>query len=1333
MRTKLFLSLSLVLSFFIAACSKPEAPAQGIPYKISDPIPVTYLQAVSPLDPEKFNSITFNFQCDLKNCRFLCQLDNNLPEKCSPPVLIDKIPIGKHSFSVISTSDKDVTDHQGASYSWEVKELPPTVVIGDVTPASKTTNLRTISIPFTASKEINTPFACSVDFQPFSICSSPVSLSGLGDGIHQVSIAISDLSGGINPASVASYAWTVDTVPPIALINKVSPNVQLTNQTSIDIYYIASKLSTFECSLDNAVFGPCVAPSKLTGLMDGTHTFKVRATDLAGNNSSDVSYSWTIDTTLPVVSIVAQYPANGFLSTNKTDNSISFTANKPSTFVCSFDLGDFAPCTSPFLLSNLGDGNHFFKVIATDQQGKVSPTSQFNWTVDTLAPQTRVVSAIPTGPFINSANILINFAANKAVTQTVCSLDGGPFSVCSSPVSYNFLNQGAHSVSFKSTDGSGNVESPAAQYSFTVDTAPPIVTLQTMPKPIAPFGPQTFTFSANKSDVTFTCSVDGVPEACTSPYVKFGLQTGVHSFSIQGKDRAGNLSPPVSYNWKVDALPPSIAMSCSQNLNDATQSAGLNVSCSLNSNKVVTFKYKLDSGAYSDVTATFNVSVTPGSHILQAIAIDQAGNQSPTPAVFEFEAYQEVSAVITTASPAGPYINSPAPVVSFTAPSPISSFVCSIDGAIPPVPCSSPFALPSLSDGAHSFSVRAVGDHYIDPFGATLNFTVDTISPSILTQSVTEKSSSITFNWTTDELTTTEIEFGMDQNSLSKISGSVLLTTDHSLTVPSLPQTKFFTYSASGQSYVVPDGVTSVKFIASGGGGGGGGCTINGISGGGGGSGPIDQTVSVTPGQVISIQPGMRGSGGCNGNPGTQGGTTTIGILLSVLGGHPGSNGSGNSVTIGAGENGGGNGGGTCWDGAAYALCASKNSQNVDHGGLGGSSSGLGAGGGGGGIGVGGLGVDGEQGKSGELGSGGGGCSSFIGCGGDGGDGAVVAIPSVTYFYKLGGKDKAQNPLISSIGQTKTLSWPLGKNGDYAVHAGETKVLKAGAVYDFNNLLIEEGGRLVVDQSSSWTFIGVAGTAQIDGTIEASNGQHSGGSFTTKAPDEIGSLNGETLSYTIVQRSGGKGEGGNPGLYGVCGGGAGYCPNPSSGGLSASGNGGGGGGGGSAFTGAQGSSGSAALFYLSGGGGAAASGPGGASGVSVYGANGNSGIGGSGGNPGSGGSGGFRGAHGQGIYLKFMNGASGSGTITAAGKSGGNGGTGGSGSCAGACGGNAGSGGGGAGGSGGMVVVKYRGSLSNNINIIVSGGAAGTTPSTAMANGTAATAGDNGSISISTF
>ena len=69
--------------------------------------------------------------------------------------------------------------------------------------------------------------------------------------------------------------------------------------------------STFECSLDGAEFEDCTSPEGYSDLRDGSHTFRVRATDAAGNaDGTPAERTWTVDTVAPVVNPLSPDPGS---------------------------------------------------------------------------------------------------------------------------------------------------------------------------------------------------------------------------------------------------------------------------------------------------------------------------------------------------------------------------------------------------------------------------------------------------------------------------------------------------------------------------------------------------------------------------------------------------------------------------------------------------------------------------------------------------------------------------------------------------------------------------------------------------------------------------------------------------------------------------------------------------------------------------------------------------------------------------------------------------------------------------------------------------------------
>jgi hypothetical protein len=115
------------------------------------------------------------------------------------------------------------------------------------------------------------------------------------------------------------------------------------------------------------------------------------------------------------------------------------------------------------------------------------------------------------------------------------------------------------------------------------------------------------------------------------------------------------------------------------------------------------------------------------------------------------------------------------------------------------------------------------------------------------------------------------------------------------------------TYFTSSGSYVVPNGVTKLRYRLSGGGGGGGGCASSQGAGGGGSGSYAEGVLAVTPGQTVTVTIGAGGTAGSSGGgAGGNGGTSSLAgsgfTTVECTGGTGGAaSGSGNSAGGGGG------------------------------------------------------------------------------------------------------------------------------------------------------------------------------------------------------------------------------------------------------------------------------------------------------------------------------------------------------------------------------------------------------------------------------------------------
>jgi Bacterial Ig-like domain len=445
------------------------------------------------------------------------------------------------------------------------------------------------------------------------------------DGTYQVLARATDAAG--NTLDSAKRTVVVDNSPPDTTItaSPASPSTQ-----SVSFSFTSTQAgSTFECELDAGGFTACTSPKAYTGLSGGSHTFRVRATDPAGNaDTTPAAHTWTVDALAPNTTITSNPPA----LSSSASAAFSFTSTETGTFECALDGGGFGPCTSPQSYSGLGDGSHTFQVRATDPAGNPDGTpAAYTWTIDTAAPNT-TITASPSNPS-SSAAASFSFTATEPGSTFECALDGGGFSSCTSPQSYSGLSDGSHTFQVRAADGVGNTDATPASSTWTVDTAAPSSSITGGPSDPSNDAAPTFTFAADEAGSSFECRLDGGAFAtCTSPHVLAALTEGSHTFTVRAVDLAGNIGPNDSRTWTVDLSAPQTTISSGPS--DPTPDTFADFAFD-SSEPGSTFQCELDGGGFSACASPQNYSgLAAGSHTFSVYATDAAGNVDGTPATF---------------------------------------------------------------------------------------------------------------------------------------------------------------------------------------------------------------------------------------------------------------------------------------------------------------------------------------------------------------------------------------------------------------------------------------------------------------------------------------------------------------------------------------------------------------------------------------------------------------------------------------------------------------------------------------------------------------------------
>ena len=335
-------------------------------------------------------------------------------------------------------------------------------VVSVVGPAGGTSGAAT-TITFTVSEPAT--LTCTLDGSPFTPCQSPAALSGLGSGSHTFSVQGLDALG--NAGQPASTTWAVDLDAPDTMIT--AQPADPSNSPAPGFSFTATEAgSTFECKLDGGAFNACTTPKGYSGLLDGPHTFSVRAVDPAGNpDPSPASTTWTIDTVPPVVTLSGG-PAEGSVSSVRTAD-FEFDADETVTFACSLDGGAFAACDSPVSLSGLEDGTRTFQVRGTDTAGNAGLSALRTWVVDASGPAITITTPLDGSGYALDASATTDYSCSDApgpAPTCVGVITAGPTGLGPRPsgTALPTGKNGAYTLTVTSIDAVGNTSTATATY-----------------------------------------------------------------------------------------------------------------------------------------------------------------------------------------------------------------------------------------------------------------------------------------------------------------------------------------------------------------------------------------------------------------------------------------------------------------------------------------------------------------------------------------------------------------------------------------------------------------------------------------------------------------------------------------------------------------------------------------------------------------------------------------------------------------------------------------------------------------------------------------------------
>ncbi|EOG1789679.1 BapA/Bap/LapF family large adhesin [Enterobacter kobei] len=662
--------------------------------------------------------------------------------------------------------------------------------------------------------------------------------AALGEGLHsfEVTATLNGATSGRSPAASVTVDLTAPGAPTIgAVIDDVGPgtgpltNGQTTNDNQPTLTGTGAVGDTISVYNNGTLLGSVVVGNTGTwsftppsSLAEGTHVLTIRETDPAGNQSApSAGFTVVVDTvsTTPVITNVTDDVGNTATTvvsgtpTNDATPTLSGTAEANSV-VTIFDGGTqigvvtadgtgawtFTPETA------LAEGSHSFTAQATDPQGNVSAVSgAWSVVVDLTAP------TVPTLDTVNDnvpGGITGNLTSGQVTNDSTPTIGGTGqagstihimnngtqigTAIVDGSGNWSFtpttpLVDGSYALRVYATDVAGNASANSSVFTFTVDTAGPVVPVVT--SVIDDIAPVTGTLTSGNTTNDARPTFNGTGDVGSTVHVivdgnEIGtavvnaqgnwtftpgsdLSDGPHAITFNATDAAGNTgSTTAPFNLTVDTGVPSAPvistaadnvgsvqtpLSSGQSTDDTTPT--LNGTATANATVTVYENGQPIGTALADGTGAWSFTpstpLSSGSHTWTATVTDAAGNVSPASPGFTL--------VVDTTAPNAPVISQAIDDVgSITGP--ITSGQTTDDTVPRLVGTSEPFATvniyegttlvgtgtadgtgnwsillnTTLTTGAHSFTAQATdaaGNTSVS--SASFSLTIDTTPPAL--------------------------------------------------------------------------------------------------------------------------------------------------------------------------------------------------------------------------------------------------------------------------------------------------------------------------------------------------------------------------------------------------------------------------------------------------------------------------------------------------------------------------------------------------------------------------------------------------------------------------
>lgn len=350
-------------------------------------------------------------------------------------------------------------------------------------------------------------------------------------------------------------AGNIDLVPPNTFLFGGPANGSTVQPESVSFPFFAETGATFECSLDGAPYSACTTPKAYPEISSGSHTFRVRAIDRAGNiDETPAERSFTVARKPGATTDPASGVKSGQATLNATVNPNQYATTYQFEYGTSTSYGSVVPATAASAGSGSSavpvseavtgltpDTEYHFRISATNAQGTTKGADRTFTT--TAAP---VVTTDPASS-VEALKATLNGTINPKGAETTYYFEYGPTTAYGSkfPATAKSAGSGRSVVSVgEAVEGLNE----GTEYHYRLVAVNDVATVTGSDQSFTtPFLPEAITEgpeAVEANDAILTGSIDPNGEETTYQF-EYGTTTSYGSTVSLGGMEAGSSAQPV--------------------------------------------------------------------------------------------------------------------------------------------------------------------------------------------------------------------------------------------------------------------------------------------------------------------------------------------------------------------------------------------------------------------------------------------------------------------------------------------------------------------------------------------------------------------------------------------------------------------------------------------------------------------------------------------------------------------------------------------------------------------------------------------------------------------